>query len=76
MKKKNTKMEKDRLRPEYNFYSMSGGVKGKYAARYKAGTNLIHLDSDVAAVFKDEESVNKTLRSLMEIAKKQVIKGV
>ena len=51
---------------------MAGGVKGKYAARYKAGRNLIHRDPDVAAVFPDDESVNEALRSLMDITRKKV----
>ena len=32
-------MSKDDLRPEYDFASMKGGVRGKYAKRYRAGTN-------------------------------------
>jgi len=76
MKKENTKLQGHALRPDYNFCSMLGGVRRKCSARYKAGTNLIHLDPDVAKVFKDGESVNTALRSLTEIAKKQVGKGV
>jgi len=72
MKKKANRAEDDELRPEYDFASMSGGVKGKYAKRYKSGTNLVHLEPDVASVFKDDESVNRALRYLIEIAKKQV----
>jgi hypothetical protein len=48
---------------------MKGGVRGKYAKRYRAGTNLIHLEPDVAKVFVDDKSVNETLRSLMRLAK-------
>jgi len=72
MKKKANEIGKDELQSEYDFSSMTGGVKGKYAARYKAGRNLIHLDPDVAAVFRDDESVNEALRSLMDIARKKV----
>ena len=49
---------------EYNF---SEGVRGKYAERYHAGTNLIRLDDDVAEMFPDAKSVNDALRALGKI---------
>ncbi len=52
------------MRPEYDF---SRGVRGKYASRYFAGTNVIILDPDVAEVFPTSDSVNKALRALAEI---------
>lgn len=48
-------------------YDFSGGVRGKYAKRYREGTNLICLDEDVAAMFSTSEEVNSALRSLGEI---------
>jgi hypothetical protein len=54
--------EVDDMRPEYDF---SGGVRGKYAAKYAKGTNLVRLEPDVSAVFPDSESVNAALRVLM-----------
>ncbi len=66
MKEKVTKKirseEADDMRPEYDF---SGGVRGKYAAKYAKGTNLVRLEPDVSAVFPDSESVNAALRVLM-----------
>ena len=56
------------MRKEYDF---SKGVKGKYAAKYKAGTNIVMLDPDVAKVFKTPRSVNQALRSLTQIFKSQ-----
>ena len=35
------------MRKEYDF---SKGIKDKYAAKYKAGTNIVLLDPDVAKV--------------------------
>ena len=70
MKKKN-KWKNSDLRPEYDFFTMKGGVRGKYASRYRAGTNLVHLEPDVARVFSDDNSVNQALRSLMKLAKVQ-----
>jgi hypothetical protein len=58
----------DEMRPEYDF---SGGVRGKYAARYAAGTNVVLLDPDVAEVFHDAESVNRALRALAGIIRDQ-----
>lgn len=56
------------MRKEYDF---SKGVRGKYAKKYKAGTNVILLDPDVAKVFKTPRLVNQTLRSLTQIIKAQ-----
>ena len=61
----------DDLRPEYDFFRLKEVERGKYAARYQAGTNLIHLEPDVAKVFADDESVNQALRSLIRLAKAQ-----
>jgi hypothetical protein len=52
------------MRPEYDF---TGAVRGKYAARFAAGTNLVALDPDVAEAFQDSAAVNHALRSLLEL---------
>jgi hypothetical protein len=51
-------------------YDFSGGVRGKYAERYREGTNIVRLDDDVAAMFSSSEEVNMILRSLGEIIRK------
>ncbi|MBE9236586.1 hypothetical protein IQ227_11255 [Anabaena aphanizomenioides LEGE 00250] len=61
----------DDLRPEYDFSKMQGGVRGKYVERYKAGTNVVLLDPDVAQAFPTSEAVNEALRLLMQIAQRQ-----
>lgn len=53
-------------------YDIRGGVRGKYAERYRQGTNLISLDADVAAVFPDTAAVNRALRLLIEVARQEV----
>jgi len=58
-----------------SYYDFSGGVRGKYAKRYAAGTNVVVLDPDVANVFKDAESVNETLRAVARIIDLQSHKG-
>jgi hypothetical protein len=71
MKKKTEKREaRDELRQEYDFSRLKGGVRGKYLARYQAGTNLVLLSPDVAAHFPDEQSVNTALRNLIHAAKR------
>jgi len=57
----------DELRPEYDLSKLKGGVRGKYASKYKDGVNLVLLAPDVAEVFKDYESVNEALRLLIKI---------
>ncbi len=70
MKKKTEKREgRDELRREYGLSKLQGGVRGKYLARYQAGTNLVLLSPDVAKYFPDEQSVNTALRTLIRVAK-------
>jgi hypothetical protein len=68
MKGSNSEKEDD-LRPEYDFSQLKNRVRGKYAERYKEGTNLVLLAPDVAQAFPDSESVNEALRLLIKVAK-------
>ena len=70
MKKEVDELE-DELRPEYDFSKMAGGVRGKYVERYRAGTNLVLLDPDIAKAFPTDASVNEALRLLLKIAQRQ-----
>lgn len=71
--KKRKNESNDALRPEYDLGRLlKGGVRGKYAKRYHAGTNLILLDPDVRKVFRDESAVNDALRLVIQLRK---IKG-
>jgi hypothetical protein len=54
-------------------YDFSGGVRGKYAQRYKEGTNLVRLDDDVIAMFPKAEEINAILRSLGTIIRQHGI---
>ena len=58
----------DEMRPEYDF---SGGVRGKHYKAYRAGTNVVFLEPDVAEVFRDSASVNRALRLLLDLANRQ-----
>jgi hypothetical protein len=65
MNRKTNPDSEDELREEYEETLLRGGVRGKYAERYKAGTNLVLLAPDVAAAFPNERAVNEALRSLL-----------
>ncbi len=64
--------KQDELRPEYDFASMPGGIRGKYTARYQQGVNIVKLDEDVSAAFPDAKTVNDALRALIRIAQNKV----
>jgi hypothetical protein len=55
----------DELRPEYDFRSMRGVVRGKYAARYRERLRVVRLADDVADAFTDEAAVNDALRAYL-----------
>ena len=65
MSLENKPNDADEMRPEYD---LRGGVRGKYYQQYRQGTNIVLLDSDVAAVFRDSDSVNQALRVLIKAA--------
>lgn len=56
----------DDIRPEYDF---SHGVRGKHYEAYRAGTNVVFLDPDIAKVFTDSAPVNEVLRLLLRLAR-------
>ena len=59
-----TPEDDDDIRPEYDF---SKARPNPYAAAYAAGTNVVVLDPDVAAVFPTATEVNDALRALAGI---------
>jgi hypothetical protein len=64
---KKQKRDSDEMRPEYDF---SGGVRGKYAADFAHGSNVVVLAPDVAEAFKTSKAVNQALRSHLKPASK------
>jgi hypothetical protein len=58
----------DTMRPEYDF---SHGVRGKHAAKYAEGTNVVVLEPDVAREFKTAEQVNETLRAVSKLLRQR-----
>jgi hypothetical protein len=55
----------DDLQPEYDFRSLKGVVRGKYAARYNERLRVVRLAADVSSAFADEAAVNDALREYM-----------
>ncbi len=68
MKKSGVRKLSDDLRPEYDFAKMKGGRRGKYLRAARAGSNLILIEPDLAAVFPDADAVNRALRLVVEAA--------
>ena len=54
----------DELRSEYRRDDLGLGVRGGYLESYRAGTNLVLLDPDVAKAFPTDEAVNRALSIL------------
>jgi len=59
----------DDLLPEYDFSSLSGGVRGKYYERYRAGVNLALLEPEIAKAFPTDAAVNDALRRALRATK-------
>lgn len=60
------------MRPEYDF---SKGVRGKHAARYASGSNVVVLEPDVASEFRTADDVNETLRALSKLLERRKTRG-
>ena len=56
----------DDLRAEYPPELIESGIRGKYAKRYREGTNVVLIDRNLQKFFPDSESVNKALREYLE----------
>jgi len=53
-------------------YDFSQAMPNKYAEHYAAGSNLVRLAPDVAALFPDSDAVNEALRLLIRLARHEV----
>ena len=56
----------DTLRPEYSADLIKSGVRGKFANRYREGTNLVLVEPDLHRLFPDSDSVNRALHKFAE----------
>jgi len=60
----------DNLRPEYDLAEfLKKGVREKYAKRFRAGTNLVLLEPDIARAFPNDQAVNEALRLVIQLTK-------
>jgi Ribonuclease toxin, BrnT, of type II toxin-antitoxin system len=66
--KRAPRVDPDEILPEYDF---SKGRRNLYAARMVAGSHIIVLEPDVAAVFPDAAAVNGALRALAGIIRER-----
>jgi hypothetical protein len=56
----------DTLRPEYPANLIKSGERGKYANRYREGTNIVLIEADLYKLFPNAEAVNLALRKYAE----------
>ncbi len=66
---KKDKPVSDELRPNYMRADVGKLVRGKYAKRVLASSNIVVLNPDVARAFPNDEAVNNALLSLISVAK-------
>jgi hypothetical protein len=57
--------EKDDLRSEYPPELIKKGVRGKYARRYREGSNIVVIDPELTDAFPTSEAVNEALRKYL-----------
>jgi hypothetical protein len=58
------------LRPEYKRSDFPGGlVRGKHAARFAAGTNIVRLEPEIEDALPTSAAVNEALGTVLRAAK-------
>jgi hypothetical protein len=67
--KKTAPIPDDDLRPEYDFASMKGGVRGKYIGRVRESTNIVVIEPEVTEAFPTERAVNEALKGVLNTAR-------
>ena len=65
--RRTAKVDPEEILPEYDF---SRARPNKYASRYAAGSSVVVLEPDVAAVFPSPGEANEALRALAGIIRK------
>ena len=66
--KKGSRKTIDELRPESRRSDFGRLVRGKYAARVAAETNVVVLEPELAEAFPNAKAVNEALRGLLDVA--------
>lgn len=62
------KANRNELRAEYKRSDFGTLVRGKYAARVSAGTNVVILEPAISKAFPTDKAVNDALRVVLEVA--------
>ena len=57
----------DDLEPGYDFRSLRGVVRGKYAERYRERLRVVRLAADVSTAFADEAAVNSCAARIPQV---------
>ena len=57
--------DNDDLRPEYPAELIRSGVRGKYARRYREGSNVVVIEPDLSKAFPNADAVNDALRDYL-----------
>jgi hypothetical protein len=57
--------DKDTLRDEYPEDLIRSGERGKFAAAYRGGTNVVLIEPDLHDLFPDSDAVNRALREYL-----------
>ncbi len=57
--------ENDDLQSEYPAELIGSGIRGKYAKRFKEGSNVVVIDPDLSDAFPNSEAVNEALRDYL-----------
>ena len=57
--------DNDSLRPEYPAELIRTGIRGKYAKRFKEGSNIVVIDPDLSDAFPNSDAVNEALRDYL-----------
>lgn len=66
--KRGSRKAVDELRPEYRRSDFGKLVRGRYAARVSAETNIVVLEPELAEAFPNAKAVNEALRGLLDVA--------
>ncbi len=56
------------LRPEYKREDLGSIIRGKYANKISASSNVVVIDPSLSKVFPNEAAVNAALQGLVEVA--------
>jgi hypothetical protein len=60
------------MRPEYSAELIKSGIRGKYAKRYREGTNVVPIDPELKKLFPNAEAVNRNgVRFISQIRHQQ-----